>query len=177
MKQYEDQSDAEFVEIQSLMSELGFSSGVTRENAGRNYLESLCREICDFILPHLEKGMLTLFDVYCMYNRSRGIDLISPSDLKEACDKLQKLSLPISLKTLDSGVVVLQSNNIAPIIAEAVHLVSEHEHLSAMELGHLMGINPVISKEYLLEGEKMGELARDETIHGLHFYPNVLLTV
>ena len=51
--------------------------------------------------------MLTLYDVYCMYNRSRGTDLISPTDLKQACGLMDKLGLPIMLRELDSGVIVL----------------------------------------------------------------------
>jgi ESCRT-II complex subunit VPS36 len=117
------------------MSELGFSSGVTRESAGKNYFESLCREVCDFVMPHLEKGMLTLYDVYCMYNRSRGTDLISPGDLKSACELMHQLRLPILLKQLESGVVVLQSSNVDAIIAEVVDAVSAHGDMSAMEVG------------------------------------------
>ena len=33
-------------------------------------------------------GVLALVDLYCLYNRARGTDLISPDDLLISCEKL-----------------------------------------------------------------------------------------
>ena len=33
-------------------------------------------------------GVLALVDLYCMYNRARGTDLISPDDLILACNTM-----------------------------------------------------------------------------------------
>lgn len=32
--------------------------------------------------------MLAVVDLYCMYNRARGTDLVAPDDLLLACEKL-----------------------------------------------------------------------------------------
>lgn len=40
--------------------------------------------------------MMTLPDVYCRVNRARGIELLSPEDLLNACQVLGRLNLPIS---------------------------------------------------------------------------------
>lgn len=40
--------------------------------------------------------MMALPDVYCRVNRARGMELLSPEDLLNACQALEHLSLPIS---------------------------------------------------------------------------------
>lgn len=53
--------------------------------------------------------MLLLTDVYCMYNRGRGIALISPDDVLEAAKLLAPLKLGMRLRTLQPhGIVVIQ---------------------------------------------------------------------
>lgn len=41
-------------------------------------------------------GMMTLSDVYCRVNRARGLELLSPEDILNACQVLEQMSLPIS---------------------------------------------------------------------------------
>jgi len=50
----------------------------------------LAKEVEKFSFGVLDKfgGVLALIDIYCMYNRARGTDLISPEDLLIACEKL-----------------------------------------------------------------------------------------
>lgn len=51
---------------------------------------------------------MSLADVYCRVNRARGLELLSPEDLLNACQILEKLALPVRLRQFDSGVMVLQ---------------------------------------------------------------------
>ena len=55
-------------------------------------------------------GVVGLIDLYCMYNRARGTDLISPEDLKKAAQKLDKTSTLFMLKEYPSGVKTVQSS-------------------------------------------------------------------
>ena len=77
--------------------------------AGKNYFVELAREVEKFAFGVLEKfgGVLALVDVYCMYNRARGTDLISPEDLIIACEKLNMISDKIILRTFASGLKAL----------------------------------------------------------------------
>lgn len=61
-----------------------------RDLAGKNYFSELAREIEKFIVSVLDKfgGVISMVDIYCMYNRARGTDLISPEDLIIACEKM-----------------------------------------------------------------------------------------
>ncbi len=81
----------------------------TRDLAGKNYYQELAREVEKFACTVLDKfgGVLALVDIYCMYNRARGTELISPEDLLIACEKLNETSSKVFLRTFPSGVKVL----------------------------------------------------------------------
>lgn len=178
LKQVDESKDPELLEIKNTMASLGFTSGVTKESSGNNFHVQLAREICDYIRPHLEEngGVLPILDAYCMYNRARGGDLISPNDMKRACELMESLRLPIQVKTLPSGVIVMQlgGESIERLISLSIEKINTSEHLSAKELAELLGINALIAKQCLIEAENRGLLCRDQSIQGLHFYMNIL---
>jgi ESCRT-II complex subunit VPS36 len=93
-----------------------------------------CAQLADFLAPHLEaaRGVLTLPDVYCLFNRARGTELVSPDDLikvrgrrvsaalhcavrlrkarhTQACGLWSALRVDLRLRRFDSGVLVVQS--------------------------------------------------------------------
>ena len=43
--------------------------------------------------------MLSVSDVYCLYNRARGMELVSPDDVVTACQMFTSLSLPLRYST------------------------------------------------------------------------------
>lgn len=57
-----------------------------------------------------EGGIITLFDLYAVYNRARGVSLVSPKDLFNACSAMEKLQLPITLRKFRSGLMVVQES-------------------------------------------------------------------
>lgn len=48
---------------------------VQRDSTGSSYHQELARELADFLVPILERqgGMKSLADVYCLFNRARGV--------------------------------------------------------------------------------------------------------
>lgn len=44
--------------------------------------------------------MMTLTDAYCLYNRARGTDLVSPDDLVDACKLFGSLGLGMHVRDL-----------------------------------------------------------------------------
>ena len=54
---------------------------------------------------------MTLADVYCLFNRARGTELISPDDLLQAVSLFGSTGAPMHLRTFSSGVLVVQSNS------------------------------------------------------------------
>ena len=53
---------------------------------------------------------MTLADVYCLFNRARGTELISPDDLLQAASLFSKWGACMSLRQFATGVTVIQSN-------------------------------------------------------------------
>ena len=65
-----------------------FSTQVSKDTSGKkNFHVALAQEIESFLATIIDKfgGVVGLIDLYCMYNRARGTDLISPDDLSIAC--------------------------------------------------------------------------------------------
>lgn len=175
LKSVEETKDEEMQEIFGMMSELGMTSGVTRDTAGKQYHQQLARELVDCIRSSLEKagGLMLLLDVFCIYNRARGSDLVSPSDMMMACKYLESLS--IRVRDLPGGIKAIQSDSmVKKLYDQVLSLIMSEEHLSAQALANKLSLNPLIAKECLLELENQGQLCRDQTIYGLHFYYNIL---
>lgn len=105
-----DSESEEMKEIQSVMFNMGietdFSAQVTKDTTGKLFHRELSREIERFLDKVLTKfgGVIGLVDLYCMYNRARGTDLISPEDLAIACQLLNNDSDRYMLKVYKSGV-------------------------------------------------------------------------
>ena len=87
-----------------------FSTQVSKDTSGKMYHTALANEVEKFLVTVIEKfgGVVGLIDLYCMYNRARGTDLISPDDLMIACKKLNETSTRFMLKSYPSGVVTIQ---------------------------------------------------------------------
>ena len=101
LKETEDQQ-----KLASLLQDMGMTSALTssstsgaggggkfrtkrRNNNNNNnnknaeYYTLLAQQLADFLLPKLPSmgGIITLTDVFCLFNRARGSNLISPEDL------------------------------------------------------------------------------------------------
>lgn len=118
--------------------------------------------------------MMSLADVYCRVNRARGLELLSPEDLLQAC---RLMDGPIKMRTFPSGAIVLQldSHSDALITSDTLELVNSSTSLTVEQLAKQRNISLLLAKERLLAAERVGLLCRDESICGLCFYPNLLL--
>lgn len=107
-----DISEDETVRFKSYLMSLGIDDPVTRDNAQSNteYFQLLANQICEVLLDPIVEcgGMMSLADAYCRINRARGLELLSPEDLLNAC---RWLNGPLKLRTFPSGAMVLQLEN------------------------------------------------------------------
>jgi ESCRT-II complex subunit VPS36 len=73
-------------ETQRALVAMGISSPVTRASAGSRYHSELSRQLADFLCAPLARagGVLMLPEVYCLFNRARATELVSPDDLLQA---------------------------------------------------------------------------------------------
>ncbi|GCB63188.1 hypothetical protein scyTo_0013165 [Scyliorhinus torazame] len=177
-----DISEDETIRFKSYLLSMGIANPVTREThgSGTHYHMQLAKQLSGILQAPVEEqgGMMALTEVYCLTNRARGMELLSPEDLVNACKMFEALNLPMRLRIFDSGVMVvqLQSHNEDEMIASAVETVSERGFISSEEYAKLVGISVLLAKERLLLAEKVGHLCRDDSVESLRFYPNLFLT-
>jgi ESCRT-II complex subunit VPS36 len=164
------------LQLTDLMSNMGMTSALSKESyQGNDFYEVLARQLCDFLEPRLKKvGTMTLTDVYCIYNRARGTNLISPEDLLAAVGYMSTLKLGISQREFPSGLKVVQSGDFSDeVMAEKLKNLSIAQgHLTSMSASRELHISALLANEQLLEAERMGFLCRDVTLETTKFYPN-----
>lgn len=175
---------AETNEMEAILQSIGIVSPITKNTAGRAYHDQLARQIADVLLQQqrLERlgGMITLTDLYCLFNRARGTALVSPDDLLSASQRMAKLKLTMSLRTFPSGVKVLQldsysEDSSAKRLADLIQASEAHRSkgVTAYDAAVLLNISLVLAKEQLLIAERLQLLCRDESLQGLLFFPNL----
>eukprot|EP01108_Squamamoeba_japonica_P007104 TRINITY_DN5906_c0_g1_i1.p1 TRINITY_DN5906_c0_g1~~TRINITY_DN5906_c0_g1_i1.p1 ORF type:complete len:306 (+),score=122.07 TRINITY_DN5906_c0_g1_i1:262-1179(+) len=169
--------DSEEAEFRSAMVQLGIASPVTKETAGSKYHDELSRQLADWLVKRalkLHNGVLLTTDMFCLYNRARGTQMVSPDDLMRACMLFETLQLPVRLKKFDSGVnVVMAASESDDVITDnMLAQIKKRGPLSAFSLSQALDIPLVLAKEQLELAEKKMALCRDETLEGIVFYPN-----
>lgn len=174
-------TDDETVAFKSYLLSMGIDNPVTRESHGSKYHSELAKQLSSFLKNIIEEegGYMTLTDVYCRFNRARGMELVSPDDIVNAASLFESLRLPHRLRKFDSGVLVIQSLTLSEneIIASTAQKVDDEGSLTSEELAKALGLAITLAKERLLLAEKAGKLCRDDSVEGLRFYPNKFLTV
>ncbi|XP_059312319.1 vacuolar protein sorting-associated protein 36 isoform X2 [Lycium ferocissimum] len=172
-------------EMQELLLSVGIVSPVTKESAGALYHQQLSRQLADFAKLPLERagGMINLIDIYCLFNRARGTELISPDDLLRACSLWEKFDVPVMLRKFDSGVMVIQSKSHSDneVFSRIRSMVTTQDALragiTASDAAMTLGIAPAMAKEHLLAAEGIGLLCRDVSPDGFRFFVNLLQDV
>lgn len=118
--------------------------------------------------------MLTLTDVYCLYNRARITNLISPEDLHRACLLFDQLKLGVTLREFENNVIVIQmrDHKEGTNATKISQIIKEKGPLTPFDISKILKIPISLSLAELLSAEKMELLCRDDSIQGLVFYPN-----
>ena len=177
---------AEVDEMDEILQSIGIASPVTKFSAGRLYHQQLARQLADFLLERqrLKRmgGMVTLTDVYGIFNRARGTELVSPDDFLCSVELIGALGLGITTKSFPSGVHMLQLSEMnEQTINQELHTLSTStplridEGLRVSEVAQHYRISLVVAREMLLAAEMNGILCRDDDVGGLAFFPNKFL--
>jgi len=170
----ESKDDAE--EYDNMLQNLGIASPVTKETAGSQYHSLLARQLSDFLFQPLQKngGIMNLIDVYCLFNRARGSELVSPDDLLQACKYMIHLKLPMSLKQFKTGVTVVQLNsqNEHDISKYIIDIIKKYGGIDELSLSKIMNISIQLAQQHLESAEQLEYLCRDESVEGVKFHQN-----
>jgi ESCRT-II complex subunit VPS36 len=178
----DDQDDEAKQILASMLSDMGITSALTKHDIhmrGANkdeYHILIARQLADFLVPKLEKtgGILTLTDVFCLFNRARGTNLISPEDLVQALKLTRELNLLIQLREFPSGITVVQldSWDDEKMATKLVDLCNIHRCVTSLDTSRALHTSPLLAQEHLLSAERAGYLCRDTTLETTRFYPN-----
>jgi ESCRT-II complex subunit VPS36 len=171
--------DSEGDQMRALLMTIGIRNPVTKASIGSQaYHQALARELADFLTRAkvLERvgGMMQLADCYALFNRARGLELVSPDDLSTCAHLLEPLRLGMTLRTFASGVVVLQADSYGDaVMGERVGLLADtHGTLTAFQVSTLLSVPLALAREHLLRAEEHGCLARDESMGELVYFSN-----
>jgi len=117
---------------------------------------------------------MTITEVYCRINRARGLELVSPDDVLNAC---KLLNGPMKLRQYPSGAMILQleNHNDEQVAEEIAKLLEQKGSLSIAECARENNLSVFLTHERFLIAERAGKVCRDESVEGLRFYPNLFL--
>jgi len=183
-------------ELQSMLSHMGMISTTSSKHQSKSsssmsiYYETLARQICDFLLQNKSfsiakggNGIMTLTDVYCLFNRARGANMVSPEDLITALEQMEKLGLKMKIREFEhgSGVTVLQETGFddSETVKKITDYIDKQNYgrvktgVTALEAGRILQVSPLLAKEQLLSAEQNGYLCRDITLEGTRFFCNL----
>ncbi|CAB3236030.1 unnamed protein product [Arctia plantaginis] len=176
-----DISEDDTVRFKAYLMSLGIDDPVTRDafRSDSDYYLGLAQQVSDMMVAVLMEcgGIMSLADVWCRVNRARGLELISPEDLMNACKLLQTIGAPMSLRKFPSGACVLQlsSHRDEEVAKSTSELLEENGHLTPEKLSQIANVSVLLARERLYTTERLGMACRDESIEGLAFYPNLFL--
>jgi ESCRT-II complex subunit VPS36 len=173
-------SSSDTQKLVQLLSNMGMTSALTKADFGRDrehqFYEMTARQIFDFVRPKLQStgGMMTLTDLYCLFNRARGTHLLSPEDLVLSIQVLETLQLGLSVYTFpDSGLQVLRDQDISDrALQDLLELARTLGHVTAMTAARQFHIPTLLATEQLFLAEQRQLLVRDETLETIRYYPN-----
>ncbi|KAK9315278.1 EAP30/Vps36 family-domain-containing protein [Lipomyces starkeyi] len=167
---------------------------VTKEMAGGGsdqiYYGELARQLAEFLdggVLKSEGGIATLFDVFALYNRARGISLISPKDLYSACSVFEELGLPFKMRRFKSGLTVVQETlkNDDITIRSLVDWVKtaekkpsgEENGVTAQDVRQHFGWSVGVCVEELETAQDQGKLCSDIVVEGTRYFVNAIADV
>nr|CAG4648067.1 EOG090X09MN [Moina brachiata] len=154
-------SEDETVALKSCLMSLGIDDPVVRKNYSESteYYSQLATQTAQFLLPTIssQAGIMSVSDAYCRVNRARGFDLLSPDDFYQACQLLERLRLPLVLRTVGStSILKLATFTDELHDATVLKLLDERKKVSPTEIAAVLKISVILSQEYLFSMENRG---------------------
>lgn len=154
------------------------------------FLDEIAREIYEFAISefkdnkeNLGYGMVTLVDLYAMYNKSMriGTGLISPEEMRQACERFGQLNLrDLKLIRINGRVLCLASEDSFTFLKEKIlELTESHRGCDLLQLTQLLNDGSSSSwtigilTEVLQDSVANGELLIDEQVTGVLYHKNV----
>ncbi|KAL8951362.1 MAG: hypothetical protein Q9222_002663 [Ikaeria aurantiellina] len=194
---------------EALLKESATALGMvtTRDMLGLNtasqslYLSELSRNLAEYLtddakgILRKEGGVMSLVDLWAVFNRSRGgIELVSPADFEKAARLWAELGLPVRLREFKNGLLVVQrfdwtDDRIISLLSvwlQELQLIPPDEEIgwdwrrfgkgvTAQEAAAHFGWSIGVASEELEMAEDKGVLCREEGVEGIKYWKNWIL--
>ncbi|MES1919825.1 Vacuolar protein-sorting-associated protein 36 [Bonamia ostreae] len=138
-------------EIDDLFGDLGIVSHISKKNLGSKYYLALAEQMEDFLIRPLETkdGILSLTEIFCIYNKTKVTNFISPDDLINALRIVDEKSKKMKLKKFSSGlnaVVLTEIFEKRTLYKKFEKFAKEKEHFTVFEICSIFGLSYGIAK-------------------------------
>lgn len=168
-------------EADNILSDLGVVDITTKTEAGDSFYIKTAQAISDLftkILPKA-KNIMSLIDVYLYYNRLAGLNLITPDDQVQACRLFKQIKSPLELRELESGIKIIMFKTHDPREDFKKNLFPYLDNvngLSGEELAKKSDVSQIVAKIRLQDAQKMGALVEDNSLEGVRYFQNDIIT-
>jgi hypothetical protein len=173
-------------EINQVLSKIGFVDPITKEVAGSEYYVKLGEQINNFFMDYFRKNpktkALTLIDAYCLYNRARTGNTISPKDMRQAIKQLTdgKVMHDIIIKNFNNEMIVIQTpefsgKNILAMIKKFMEEKKQH-YIEMADLSNILHVDNVLLEKTIIDDLlNSGFILIDESDLEVRYYLNIIL--
>jgi hypothetical protein len=171
-------------ELNGILSKIGFVDPVTKEASGSDFYLNLGEQINEFFCQYFSSNpnikVLTLIDAYCIYNRARGANTISPKDMTQALKYFEKNNYQIMVKNFNNEMIVLHTKeysnkNILAMVNDYMSK-SGHNYIEMNDMKKIINVDNVLLEKILIEDMLInGDLLIDEDDLEVRYYLNNIL--
>ena len=175
----------QILDINKILSKIGFIDPVTREVSGSDYYYELANQINEFFYNYFEKNkeikVITLIDAYTIYNRARGANTISPKDMKIAINYLnKKFKDKIFVKNFNNEIIVLHNKEFSTsniiLLIEKFMNENKQDYIDINDLSKIINVKNIILEKILIDDLLInGNLLLDENDLEVKYYLNTIL--
>ena len=136
----------------------------------------------DYFAKNPKTKALTLIDAYCLYNRARPGNTISPKDMRQAIKQLTdgKVLHDIIIKNFNNEMIVIQTpefsgKNILVLIKKFMQ-ENKQSHIDLNDLKNILHIENVLLEKTIIEDMlNSGLILIDESDLEVRYYLNIIL--
>lgn len=179
------QQGEEANQLQREMTLLGIGSPVSRDQISDPdiYERELSRQVYDYLMQahYSTNTPISLIDLYCLYNRARGTDLISPEDLLRAVQLFPRLALhkwsvlhfPSGLYALVPDTRTQGQDALTGLAQHIVQLITSQGPQTSSQLATRAHMSLALTLHATSHAESLGLICRDETAQGVVWWQNI----
>ncbi|MCQ2820027.1 MAG: EAP30/Vps36 family vacuolar-sorting protein, partial [archaeon] len=171
-------------EIANVLGKIGFVDPITKEVAGSDYYLNLAQQINMYFTEYFQRNsdvkVLTLIDAYCIYNRARGGNTISPKDMMQALNNFNNIHTNIMIKEFNKELTVIHTNQFSN--ENILYMVKEYMqknnvgYITNSDLAIIINAKNVLLEKILIEDLLVnGFLLLDEAELDTKYYLNWII--